>query len=726
MNVIKILYFIFLIHKVSSILNKIRATHEPNYYCDNNIFFIDFEVDFDMPFDNYYSFNLVLEYPDDVKFKCFIEYQNKTIHCSSNLNSNNFNFEMNQIFQLPTSFPKVKGYLWDYDSFVKNVYGKYYLLNYNCLKKNLENPLNKKVDNEYALIFNITSIYDNRCSYSRNVEENKYFFNMKLNVLDGFLKKDIEKTINKDGDIGFIEFKFLQEIWVPILFGNNINNLEELKKDIYYPFAFCSMKDKISNLNLNDLIKEGIDFECYIPIPEDQLMMGIIQIKPFYDQIYLKLNKDQVTEVIFTQIYFNINITKEQTDNENKQKMRRNDEVTDISSEIISSESPKEETTKIYIPPMTTIINQIENNDINITKEKTYETVNYLLIGNQTDKVHCPDKPIFSINKLNDIQLNNSSEKNYIFFLKGKLSYDFKKETNILLNKTNEEIDFYLQVIDNLAENEDDQRAMVHCVIPNNTAFFNKSISIYCKGEKISEESMKKNNTDITLNWGIEKNRIHEKIIIKWPKTKKRIKHMYSYTIKAFSLIQKNYGCFNKEFYFYIYIYNLDYEPNIFFEIEMRNPKMPRAVCKVYESSILKCFFPLYRQRILKNTRISLPTNITYETRDSRGNKVIFIVDEYDYDYDDFHITVRETCGDYVFIGALRRAGFSYFMIIMGIIGIGVFIFIFFVLFSCYVAYKVKHRNRKGQYFAHIEEGESSGIKNIKGKKMIIGSSIRK
>ena len=183
MNVIKIFYFIFLIHKASSILNKINATHEPNYYCDNNLFFIDLKVDFSTPIDNYYSFNLDLEYPADVKFKCLIDYQNKTIHCSANLNSNMFNFETNQLFQLPNQFPKVKGFLWDYDSFVKNVYGKYYLLNFNCLQKNIENPLNKKDDNEYALIFNITSIYDNRCSYSRNVEENKYFFNIKLNIL---------------------------------------------------------------------------------------------------------------------------------------------------------------------------------------------------------------------------------------------------------------------------------------------------------------------------------------------------------------------------------------------------------------------------------------------------------------------------------------------------------------------------------------------------------------
>ena len=493
-------YFIFLIHKVSSIINKINATHEPNYYCDNNIFFIDLKVDFAMPFDTYYSFNLVLEYPDDVKFKCFIDYQNKTIHCSANLNSNKFNFEMNQVFQLPNQFPKVKGLLWDYDSFVKNVYGKYYLLNYNCLQKNLENPLNKKDDNEYAFIFNITSIYDNRCSYSRIVEENKYFFNMKLNILDGFLKKEIEKTSNRDGDIGFLEVEFLQEIWVPILFGNNINHLDQLEKDDYYPFAFCSMKDKISKKNLNSLTKDGTIFECYIPIPEDQLMMGIIQIKPFYDQIYLKLNEDQFKEIALTKIYFNINITKEQADNESKQQLRRNDEATDISSGRISiilskntpenndnNESPNKEIIGTYISPMTTAISQIENKDKNITKEKTYATINYLLIGNETDKVHCPDKPIFSINKLNDIQLKYSHEKNYTFFLKGKLSYDFQKEKNIFLDKTNEEIDFYLQVTDNLAENEDDQRAMVHCVIPNDTLFFNKSISINCDGKKISE-----------------------------------------------------------------------------------------------------------------------------------------------------------------------------------------------------------------------------------------------
>ena len=107
---------------------------------------------------------------------------------------------------------------------------------------------------------------------------------------------------------------------------------------------------------------------------------------------------------------------------------------------------------------------------------------------------------------------------------------------------------------------------------------------------------MSTNDTDILLNWGIEKNRLHEDIIIKWPDTKRKSKHIYSYDIQGFSMVQKNYGCYNNEFYFYIYIYDLDHEPDISFELQMKNPIEPKAKCKLYESSILKCYFPLYNK----------------------------------------------------------------------------------------------------------------------------------
>ena len=126
--------------------------------------------------------------------------------------------------------------------------------------------------------------------------------------------------------------------------------------------------------------------------------------------------------------------------------------------------------------------------------------------------------------------------------LKGFLTNGLQeKENNYLsLIETYEDISFSLYVLDNLAEDEDNQKAQVNCSIPLGTLFYTY-INIFCHGEKISEESKKTNNTDITLNWGIEKNKIHEDIIIQWPSDKKKIKHMYSYYIKGFSLLQTNY-----------------------------------------------------------------------------------------------------------------------------------------------------------------------------------------
>ena len=75
---------------------------------------------------------------------------------------------------------------------------------------------------------------------------------------------------------------------------------------------------------------------------------------------------------------------------------------------------------------------------------------------------------------------------------------------------------------------------------------------------------------------------------------------MYSYTINGFSLVNQNFGCYEDNFYFYIHIYNLNFEPDIEFQIQMKNPKEPKAICKIYESSILKCYLPLNKKRLDK------------------------------------------------------------------------------------------------------------------------------
>ena len=702
----KYLYLIIvflLVHQISSSIIKIISKKEVKTYCDDGLYILELKVDFSSPFNNYYSFNLKFEDPVQILFKCFFSYSINKVICSANLNSNKYKSTKSEILKFPNSFPFIRGFLWDYDSFVKYIYEKEIILGYNCQPKNI---INHKDD--WGFIFNITSVYDNICTYSKNEEENKFAFKMKIILLDGILKKNLE-DLNNEGTNNMFIYEFLQEIWVPVMIGNNIN--DNYIKNNDFAFAFCNNKEKISGDNVNTLIKEGIELECFIPIPEDQLMTGIIQIKPFYDQIYLRAFNDisNNSTIISSNLYFNINRTIEIIDNKMPINNLRNIEEDNITNVIIKN---NEKDSKIST-------DENIKDSVDINNNKIYKNIDYFLIGENNNKIYCPDKPIFTMIDKKDIQLKLSSEKNYTFFLRGKLSFKYQREIinseSELSDTTKEEILFNLQVTDNLAENEDNQKSLVNCIIPKNTTYLNQRIYILCTGNKISEESMKTNDTDITLNWGIDKNRIHENIIIKWPIRKRRIKHMYSYTIKAFSLMQKNFGCFNSEFYFYMYIYNLDYEPDILFKIKMENPKIPKAVCKIYESSILKCHFPLYHQRILQNSVISMPTNITYKSIDSEGNRVIFIVDEYDYDYEDFHIIVKETCGDFAFIGALKRAGLSYFMIIMGIIGTAVFILIIFICFISFVKYKIKHRNRKGLYFAQIDEGENSGTKSKKG-----------
>ena len=560
------------------------------------------------------------------------------------------------------------------------------------------------------------------------------------------------------------EIEFLQDIWVPLLIS--------LRKDKFikvydFPFAFCSLKEKISKFNIDYLISDGLIFDCHIPIPEGKLLIGSIQILPFYDYLYLRINEEgeNKREIVFENIYFNINRSLKESynnaeNNLNYQlnnvkkdyKIRKiedinNNDINTIESDynnnlttdnIIKNNDIKEinnETNNETInnnkneenerndqdveTTETIIINENKKNDTNKNENNTVIQnilVNYFIIGSEK-KIYCPDKPIFIVKDSNTgIVLYSSNNNDYTFMLKGFLTNGLQEKENNYLSivETYEDISFSLYVLDNLAEDEDNQKAQVNCSIPLGTLFYT-NINIFCHGEKISEESKKTNNTDITLNWGIEKNKIHEDIIIQWPSDKKKIKHMYSYYIKGFSLLQTNYGCFNNEFYFYIYIYKLEHETDINFEIKMKNPVEPKAICKLYESSIIKCYFPLHQTKLEKFTIIDLPTNYTYYSIDEKGNKVIFSVDSYDYDYEDFHLKVKEDCGDYFIVGALKKAGLDYFKIFLIIIGIAAFVFIVFVCFICFIYYKIKYRNRKGIYIRHIEEDINTNTNTNKG-----------
>ena len=495
MKIINFYYLILflLFENISSSLIKITATNEVKSYCNDGLYIIDMKVIFSSPFYDHYSFILNIENPQEIKFKCFLTFINSTIQCIANLNSNQIKVERTEIIKLPRFFPIIKGFLWDYDSFVKNIYEKDLILEYNCKPKNLIYSLDTISNDEWGFIFNISSIYDSKCTYSNDVEENKYVFNMKLKLLDGFLKKEL---INDDIDL--LELELLEEIWIPLEITDNIN--KKFTKNNDFSFAFCNMEEKITNLNKKKILNDGIDLECYIPVPQEQLMTGIIKIKPFFDNIFIKLNKDDIkdkNQILGVNLFFYINRTIEQVDNikgndisisnEQKRLLRKNEEIPENNTETLeinrNKNSTRENTEKETNIVMDKGLNKENSDGTNsiIKDSKKYATIAYFLIGDQINIIYCPDKPIFTIEKSKNIQLKSSEQKNYSILLKGKLSFRHEEENNNPKKQTEEEILFNLQVTDNLAENEDNQKSIMNCIIPNNTYFFNTTIIIYCK-----------------------------------------------------------------------------------------------------------------------------------------------------------------------------------------------------------------------------------------------------
>ena len=754
----KSFYFIIAFIQIKLILNeKIRvfATNKVSTKCENGLYFIEIKVSFSSSSNKYYSFPLELISPIELELKCSFDFQNESIFCFSNLDSNKFELEIGEFIIFPTSFPNLEDIEFDYDSFVKNIYAKEWIMENDCLSKDYNSKDN------WSLVGNITEINEEKCSYSTNTGENKFNFKLKANIQGENLKNKILKNENLNSLNGNFEIEILEEIWMPIL----INVVKgQYRKFDDFSFAFCSINHK---LLINNLINKEIILDCNIPIIEGKILVGIIMIKPFYDYIHIRINSNDIVnnKIIFENIFFNINRTFEEEiesnsyENKLNTKFRRNEETDkeniNINSESINNSSiiiiDRNEISEVTETEKNTIIetetinndintihlserienenndknkteknntnnnnNEIEKNNLNTTKKTILKNIDYFIIGDKK-KVYCPDKPIFTIKDSDtDILLFSSNEKDYIFMLKGKLVNGLQEIENAYNSITEilEDIFFSIQVVDNLAEDEDNPRAQANCSIKVGTPFY-QPITIFCHANKISEESMKSNNTDIILNWGIERNRLFDDIIIKWPNDKRKRKHMYSYNIQGFSLAQSNYGCVNNEFYFYIYIFDLEYEADISFEIQMKNPSEPKAKCKLYDSSIIKCYFPLYQQKLEKHTHIDLPTNSEYHSIDEQGNKVIFQVEEYDYDYEDFHLTVKETCGEHFIVGALKRAGFNYFKVLMIILAVASFTFILFILFLCFVIYKITHRNRKGLYIRHIEEDINNNLDDV-------------
>ena len=339
----------------------------------------------------------------------------------------------------------------------------------------------------------------------------------------------------------------------------------------------------------------------------------------------------------------------------------------------------------------------------------------FLLLDDSDKNFICPDAPFFIIPNFKEgivYEPIPEQDDKFNIILTGHLKYGLKKEGNKIkpLQFTSEDINFNLTIINNLAEKVSEKKNNIYCTINSGSMFLKEEITkIKCLGQK--KEQTKKQNTDLSINWSLKENKFLNNIIIKWPKDLNDItvhsKKIYSYEIYAFSIKKTDYDCFDDQFYFYIDILDINSEPEINFNISMLNPEI-EAQCKLYTSDSLKCFFDLRLKKIKKGTNIRLPLPGNYNISTAEGNyinlTVFNFIDENDTEVPDDGIIVDKTCGNNVVVGAIQGIGYNYISAIILIICFCLILgtIVFFILVC--IGYEITHRDRKGQYFSHVEE----------------------
>lgn len=680
-----------------------------NFYCKGNTYFFEIPITakkFDgrlsrsyfledsiesEEIEGFLPFVLQMQPPLDLEFKCSIDFGKDKIICFSNLENNWIVLEENYELVFPEEFPKIDNIIWNYESFVHYVNRRVFLVTQKCGEafeqseeclNDLNNPncykkydINNIKSENWELIANINNITEGQCYQSQKENENNYNFKLYFNIIDGNLKKEFENAnlVNEKYNISL-----LQEIWMPfyfmdIVYSTNkntssditdnevINNIEFGLNEDKIKFIHCILSGDITEKNY--LSGDNYYFDCHIPIEDNNILNGPLKIVPFYDDVYFKIQENTKITYQLGKIFFNI----KKTDNKN-----------------------------------------------------------YFILGDTKKYFVCPEQPIFTIkNYDSDIYFKSMSniKNEYSFELRGYLinGYDYNENEIIRLLETKEEIIFNLSVTDNLVDEDTEiKKTKATCILPKGSKFTIVGgqnpinfIEIKCVGKKISSSlNNYLNASDISINWLNEENKIiDKKIIIRWPYHYKgfHYKNIFSYSLYAFSLYKTNYGCYDNNFYFNIKIKDLNYEPDITFNLPLQYPQGVNAVCKLYDSVTLKCTLPLRVTKVSKNDKIRLIPKYNKIIKNHERNKIHFKVLSYDEFDPDFYLEAKEDCGDYAVFGALKKIGIGYILGMIMIIGLIAFVIIVIVCFIGCIIYRIKHRNRKGKYFAHIEE--VSGIK---------------
>ena len=664
--------------------------------CEKNLYKIIINIETINPLTDYVNFYLDVSFTQNLLFKCIIDPIKKQIICIANLQQQKATLKNGDRIILPYPFPEVKGIIWDYRSFLFRIFRKTIVITEECGESVLKSNITKLHSSKWDLITKINKIYDGKCLLS-STTDNYFSFNMNFEIIGGNLKSLLEKS-NKDNTKA--EIHLMQNITMPFVVGVlqtliKVNFMYQSHE--YYKLAFCHPLEDITSVNY--LKEGGIDFHCDIPISDNYIFNGPMKVKTFSDNVYAKVTSATDEDKIdFISIYFST---------EKNPVLNQNDEIIENGDDDDSEDDLININNQTQSSPQNLRSLQL---DINVNPQKKKEV---LLLDNRASSFICPDKPVFEITNLqNGIIFEPFPDRDdkYNIILTGYLKNGYKI-TNKKLTKleyTPDEIKFNLSVTNNLIEETTEKKSNVTCYVSSGTMFLEKETSqIKCLGEKYQKQQME--NTDITVNWASKENKYLNNIVIHWPKDLTvHSKKLYSYDIHALSIKKTDFDCYDNKYYFYVNILDLKSEPQISFDINMREPLYIKSNCKLYSSTLLKCFIDLNLKKIKKGTRIRLPFPGNYNISTLEGNYINFTVmnltDGNSTDFADEGIIADETCGNNVVVGAIQNIGYNYASTIALIISFFVIFFgVLFLIMYC-IVYEITHRNKKEGYFAHTEE----------------------
>jgi len=227
------------------------------------------------PQEEVYFFTLNLASPENLSFKCMLDYSKSQIYCSRAILDEADYITKETYLQLPYPFPELEDIEWDYETFLQKIYRKVWTAEKDCGKDDVfdnTNPNYKRWDIEGI----ITSIENGNCKPASISEDShsKYLFDMYISFKDSELIDDSN-------------IEFLQEILVPLLPRQEIEILEKAKTfERDFSYALCKANSDIKKDNTTKFL-----LNCEIPIGVNEIFNGVVKIGPFFDRVYIKQNK---------------------------------------------------------------------------------------------------------------------------------------------------------------------------------------------------------------------------------------------------------------------------------------------------------------------------------------------------------------------------------------------------------------------------------------------------